>query len=179
MDAKVFFGSILAFAYNGLLSSVPSRALRTAYLRAYLARFGSGTGVQMGCRFLNGRRIYLGDRNVINFGCLFDGRRFVIRTGNDVSIGPEAAILTLGHDPQSPDFADQGGEVTICDKVWICFRAIILPGVTVGEGAVVAAGAVVSRDVEAHSIVAGIPAKRIGTRPRDLRYNFEYSPWLV
>ena len=95
MDSKVLFGSMLAYFYNGLIGRLPSRSLRSAYLKLYLARFGRGTGVQMGCRFLNGRKIFLGDRNVINFDCLFDGRRYAIRTGNDVSIGPEAAILTL------------------------------------------------------------------------------------
>jgi len=133
----------------------------------------------MGCHFLNGRKVFLGDRNVINFDCLFDGRRHAIRVGNDVSIGPEASILTLGHDTQSPDFADKGGDVVIGDRVWICFRAIILPGVAIGEGAVVAAGAVVSRDVAPYTIVAGSPAKPVGTRTKDLRYNNNFAPWLV
>jgi maltose O-acetyltransferase len=179
MDARLLAGGVLAWLYNDVVGKIPSRTLRTAYLRAYLARYGSGTGVQMGCRFLNGRSIQLGDRNVINFGCLLDGRRYAIRTGNDVSIGPEAAILTLGHDPQSPDFADEGGEVVIGDRAWICFRAIILPSVAIGEGAVVAAGAVVSRDVEPYTIVAGSPAKPVGTRATDLRYRCEFAPWLV
>ena len=141
MNTKVLAGSVLAFAYNGFVGRLPSRCLRSAYLKLYLARFGRGTGVQMGCRFLNGRKVFLGDRNVINFDCLLDGRRHAIRVGNDVSIGPEASILTLGHDPQSADFADKGGEVVIGDRAWICYRAIILPGVIIGEGAVVAAGA--------------------------------------
>lgn len=140
MNIKVLAGSVLAFAYNGIVGRLPSRTLRSLYLRSYLARFGCGTGVQMGCRFLNGRKIFLGDRNVINFGCLLDGRRYAIRTGSDVSIGPEASILTLGHDPQSPVFADEGGDVIIGDRVWIGYRAMILPDVTIGEGAVVAAG---------------------------------------
>lgn len=179
MDSRVVAGSILAFAYNGLVGRLPSRTLRSFYLRSYLARFGRGTGVQMGCRFLNGRKVFLGDRNVINFGCLLDGRRYAIRTGGDVSIGPEASILTLGHDPQSPDFADKGGEVVIGDQAWICFRAIILPGVTIGEGAVVGAGAVVSRDVEPYTLVAGSPARVVGTRAKSLRYRCEFAPWLV
>jgi len=179
MNSKVLAGSLLAFLYNGLIGRLPSRCLRSAYLKLYLARFGRGTGVQMGCRFLNGRKVFLGDRNVINFDCLLDGRRYSIRTGNDVSIGPEAAILTLGHDTQSPDFADKGGDVVIGDRVWICFRAIILPGVAIGEGAVVAAGAVVSRDVAPYTIVAGSPAKPVGTRTKDLRYNNNFAPWLV
>jgi maltose O-acetyltransferase len=48
----------------------------------------------MGCRFLNGRKVFLGERNVVNFGCLFDGRRFRIETGDDVSIGRDAAITS-------------------------------------------------------------------------------------
>jgi maltose O-acetyltransferase len=133
----------------------------------------------MGCRFLNGRKVFLGDRNVINFGCLLDGRRYAIHTGANVSIGPEAAILTLGHDTQSPDFADKGGDVVIGDRAWICYRAIILPGVTIGEGAVVGAGAVVSRDVEPYTIVAGSPARAVGTRVGHLRYSCDFSPWLT
>jgi maltose O-acetyltransferase len=132
----------------------------------------------MGCRFLNGRKIQLGERNVINFGCLLDGRRYEIRIGNDVSIGPEATILTLGHDPQSPDFADRGGDVVIGERVWIAYRAIILPGVNIGDGAVVAAGAVVTKDVEPYSIVAGVPATEIGTRNQDLRYHLSFHPFL-
>jgi acetyltransferase-like isoleucine patch superfamily enzyme len=178
MDARLIAGSILSYAYNDHLGKWPSRRLRMAFLRAGLASCGKGTAVQMGCRFLNPRKIYLGERNAINFGCLLDGRRYAIRTGNDVSIGPEAAILTLGHDPQSPDFADRGGDVVIGDRAWICFRSIILPGLSIGEGAVVAAGAVVVRDVEPYSIVAGAPAKLVGTRTKDLRYRCEFAPWM-
>ena len=179
MSFRVIVGSILAFAYNGIVGRLPSRILRSTYLRLYLARFGLGTGVQMGCRFLNGRKIHLGERNVISFGCLLDGRRYSIRTGSDVSIGPEAAILTLGHDPQSPDFADRGGDVVIGDRAWICYRAIILPGVTIGEGAVVGAGAVVTKDVKAYAIMAGNPARTIGERPRNLDYRLSFNPLMV
>ena len=109
---------------------------------------------------------------------MLDGRRYKIITGSDVSIGPEATILTLGHDPQSPDFADQGGDVIIGDHVWIAYRAIILPGVRIGDGAVVAAGAVVSKDVEPYTIVAGVPARQVGERSRDLRYQLHFKPFL-
>jgi maltose O-acetyltransferase len=129
--------------------------------------------VGIGCRILHGRNIHLGSSNIINENCFLDGRKFFIRTGSNVSIGPEAAILTLGHDPQSPDFADRGGDVIIGDRVWIGYRALILPGVSLGEGAVVGAGAVVTRSVPPFTIVAGNPAKPINTRHSDLRYSFE------
>ncbi|PHQ36740.1 acyltransferase [Rhodopirellula bahusiensis] len=179
MNLRVLAGSLAAFGYNHIVGKLPSRLVRSLYLQAYLRRRGQGTGIQMGCRFLNGRRVSFGDRNVINFGCLLDGRKFNITTGSDVSIGPEVAILTLGHDPQSPDFADRGGDVVIGNHVWIGYRATVLPGVTIGDGAVVAAGAVVSKDVDPYTIVAGVPAKPIGTRTKDLTYQLNYNPLLL
>ncbi len=178
MNLRLLAGGILALLYNSCIGNFPLRGVRRLYLRKWLGSLGSGTGVQMGCRFLNGRKVHLGDRNVINFGCLLDGRKFRIRTGSDVSIGPEASILTLGHDPQSPEFADRGGDVVIGDRVWIGYRAIILPGVTIGEGAVVGAGAVVTRNVEPFWIVAGNPAQKIGVRTQQLDYRLDYDPIL-
>jgi len=176
---RVLAGAVAAFIYNAVVGRLPSRHLRHGYLRLWLGGLGKGAGVQLGCRFLNGRKVRLGPRSVINFGTLIDGRRFAVTIGADVSIGPEAAILTLGHDPHSPDFADRGGEVRIGDRAWIAYRAIVLPGVTIGEGAVVAAGAVVSEDVPAYAIVAGNPARQVGERPRGLTYRLDYRPRLT
>lgn len=163
-------------------------------MKVWLGGLGAKSGVQMGCRFLNGRKVFLGERNVINFGCLFDGRKFSIRTGSNVSIGPEATILTLGHDPRSTAFEDLGGDVVIGDRVWIGYRAIVLPGVTIGEGVVVGAGAVVTKNVEPYAIVAGNPARKIGERVaaqemgkskghgagdgRGVQYQINYRPFL-
>jgi len=179
MNARTFAGSVLAFGYNSAVGRLPFRRFRDAYLAVYLGKMGLGTSVQMGCRFLNGRKVFLGQRNVINFGCIFDGRRYGIRTGNDVSLGPEAAILTLGHDPNSPDFSLKGGEVTIGNHVWICYRAVVLPGVTIGEGAVIGACSVVTSSVDPFNIVAGSPAKKVGERNRNLVYKLEYHPFLI
>jgi acetyltransferase-like isoleucine patch superfamily enzyme len=179
MNSRVLIGGMAAYFYNSFVGRIPSRTIRHAWLKMYLPNFGSGTSVQSGCRFLNGRKVLFGKRNVINFGCLFDGRKFLIRTGDDVSIGPEAAILTLGHDPQSPHFSDRGGDVTIGDRVWIAYRATILPGISIGEGAVVGAGAVVTKNVDPYTLVAGNPARKIGERNRDLRYELDFAPWLA
>ncbi|MBW4575262.1 MAG: acyltransferase [Aphanothece sp. CMT-3BRIN-NPC111] len=179
MNFRLLAGSVLSYGYNHMIGNCPSRQIRMTYLKTYLAEVGVGTSVQMGCRFLNGRKVHLGDRNVVNFGCLFDGRHYQIRTGSDVSIGPEATILTLGHDPQSPEFSDKGGDVMIGDRVWIAYRAIILPGLTIGEGAVVGAGSVVTKDVEPYTIVGGVPARIIGIRNTHLNYSLNYSPFLL
>lgn len=169
----------IAWLYNDLISHIPSRHLRRLVLRFWLQALGHGSGVQLHCRFLHGPGVRLGERCVINQGCLLDGRRFAIRVGNDVSIGPEAAILTLGHDPRSVDFSDRGGPVSIGNHVWIGYRAIVLPGVTIGEGAVVGACSVVSRDVPPFAIVAGNPARLIGKRPESLHYQLAYRPLLL
>lgn len=171
-------GAIIAYFYNQLLGNFPSRTLRRLYLRGWLKGFGAGSAVQMSCRFLS-RNVRLGQRNIVNFGCVFDGRGYEIKTGSDVSIGPSATLLTLGHDPGSPVFGDRGGPIIIGDRVWIAYGAIVLPGVTVGEGAVVGAGAVVTRDVAPYAIVAGNPAKVIGQRPHNLTYALQYNPFLL
>ena len=85
----------------------------------------------------------------------------------------------MGHDPQSPSFSDQGGEVHIGNRVWIGYRSLIMPGVTIGEGAVVAAGAVVTKDVKPYTVVAGVPAKPISSRTDELTYELNYHPILL
>lgn len=179
MNTRLLIGGLAAFFYNRLVGRFPSCAVRNGYLKMYLGAFGTGTSVQSDCRFLNGRKVHFGKRNVINFGCLFDGRKFHIRTGDDVSIGPEAAILSLGHDTQSPDFADKGGDVIIGNHVWIAYRAVILPGIKIGDGAVIGAGAVVVKDVEPYAIMAGNPARKIGERNKDLRYQLSFGSSLL
>jgi acetyltransferase-like isoleucine patch superfamily enzyme len=179
MNVRILAGALLAYGYNQWIGRMPVGSVRHLFLRGWLGSLGAGTCVQMGCRFLNGRKVSFGQRNVINLGCLFDGRKFHIRTGDDVSIGPEATILTLGHDPQSPEFVDRGGNVVIGNRVWIGYRALILPGLRIGEGAVVGAGAVVTKDVEPFAIVAGNPARKIGERNRELRYELHFDPFLL
>ena len=178
MNKRLLAGTLLAYIYNDWVGKVPSRRLRSLFLDCYLGSCGTNSAVQLRCRFLNGRKVHLGMGNVINFGCLFDGRQFNIRIGDNVSIGPEATILTLGHDPQSSSFADRGGDVVIGDRVWIGYRAVILPGVTIGEGAVIAACSVVTKDVAPHTIVAGNPARKIGERQLKMSYNLLFRPWL-
>lgn len=178
MNFKLFAGGLFAWGYNDFIGQIPSRSLRSAYLKMWLGGLGEKTGVQSRCRFLNGRKIFLGDHNVINFGCLLDGRKYAITTGSNVSIGPEASVLTLGHDPRSPDFSDLGGPVLIKDYVWVGYRAIVLPGISLGTGAVVGAGAVVTRNVDPWTIVAGNPAKPIGQRP-EVNYELNFRPWLL
>lgn len=84
--------------------------------------------------------------------------------GNNVRIGPGARLLAAGHEIVAPDFRDTGGEIRIGNDCWVGAGALVLPGVTMGDGSVVAAGAVVTRDVPAYAVVAGVPARVIRQR---------------
>ncbi len=92
--------------------------------------------------------------------------------GENAVIAYEAIIWTLNHDYNDIHFCGKGAPVKIGAYAWICSRSIILPGVCVGEGAVVASGAVVTKDVPPYTVVAGIPAKVIGYREKK---NYAYG----
>jgi maltose O-acetyltransferase len=130
-----------------------------------------GAKIEGGCVVWGPSRITIGEGAVINRSVVLDGR-FPLEIGANASISVQTIILTLEHDLFSPDFASVGAPVSIGSRAFIGARAMILPGVTIGEGAAVAAGAVVTKDVEAYTIVAGVPAKPIGSRPRNLTYQF-------
>ena len=92
----------------------------------------------MGC-FITGSKIEIGHNSVINRFSYLDGR-VSLKIGNNVNISHYTLIQTLTHDAQNIDFICQEKPVFIDDYVWIGARAIICPGVSIGEGAVVAAG---------------------------------------
>jgi maltose O-acetyltransferase len=123
--------------------------------------------------------IQIGHTSNINPDCMFDSRGGKIIIGNYVDIAPEVNIWTLEHDLQNPDFVSTGGNVEIRDFAWVANRAIILPGVVIGKGAVVAAGAVVTKNIPDWAIVGGVPAKVIGQRNPDQNPRKPYKPFLL
>ena len=110
--------------------------------------------------------VSIGANSRINRDCSIDVRGGV-RIGDNVSISPEVVISTAAHSAFDPEFRVELRPVVIEDQVWIGMRAMILGGVTLGRGSVVAAGAVVTKDVPPLTIVAGIPARPVGTRPEE------------
>jgi acetyltransferase-like isoleucine patch superfamily enzyme len=160
---------------NHLFMNWTPYSLRHWFLRRFChVRLGRDSSICMGC-FVTGYGIEIGVNSVINRYTYLDGR-VPLRIGNNVNVSHYTLIQTLTHDAQSPDFVCLERPVTIGDHAWIGARALICPGVTIGEGAVVAAGAIVTRDVEPYAIVGGNPARVIGTRSRDLRYRTRYFP---
>lgn len=106
-------------------------------------------------------------------GVLLDARKG-LEIGENAVIAYQAVVWTLNHDYNDVNFKSKGAKVIIGPYAWICSRSIILPGVSIGEGAVVASGAVVTKDVEPYTIVGGVPAKVIGKRERKT-YTYGYS----
>ena len=128
----------------------------------------------MGC-FIVGNLINIGKNSVINRGTYLDGRvRLTI--GNNVNISNYCYIQTLTHDPHSSDFKCLLEPVTIENNVWIGAKAIVLTGVKIGEGAVIGAGAVVTKNIPPYTIAVGSPAKVIKKRARKLRYKTKFFP---
>lgn len=161
-----------------LVGGIPSHAVRLFFYRqAFQVTIGESTSVHRHCRFYRPAGVSIGAHSVINRDVLLDGRSG-LQIGANVSISEGSQLLTLEHDPNSPSFGWRGAPVVIADRAFLGARSTVLPGITVGEGAVVAAGAVVTRDVEPYTIVGGVPARPIGQRRRDLNYELTYRKFL-
>lgn len=168
------FDGLLYFC-NHIIAELPSHTLRLAFYRGVMHfEIGERSFIFMGARFDCRGSFFLGDHSVINERCRLDNRG-TLRIGSNVSISSEVCILTADHDPQSESFAGRNRPVEIGDYVFIGTRALILPGCNVGRGAIVAAGSIVTRNVEPFAIVAGNPAKPVGQRPQNLSYQLDYA----
>jgi acetyltransferase-like isoleucine patch superfamily enzyme len=161
-----------------IIGRIISHRLRLFLYRTLLGlKIGKVSSIHRNCRIYFPKGIEIGSHCVINREVLLDGRTGLV-IGSNVSISEGVSIFSLEHDISSPTFTEKGGVVIIENYVFIGARAIILPGVRIGEGGIVAAGAVVTRDVEPFTIVAGIPAKPIGKRQSELTYQLNYRKFL-
>lgn len=156
----------------------PFHAVRRFFIKQTIQKLGKRGFVMMKVEFRNGKNISIGDYCFINKHTLLDGRGGKLTIGNNVDIAQEVNIWTLSHNPHDDFHRVWGKEVVIEDYVWIASRATIMPGIHIGKGAVVAAGSIVTKDVPAMAIVAGIPAKVVGQRKSGLKYQLDWQPWF-
>ena len=162
---------------NEFIARIPFHALRLLYYR-YICKIKISKKASIHLRtYIIGRDIEIGENSVINRNCLLDGRSG-IKIGQNVSISPDVHLITGSHRVNSEFFKYIGKPIIIEDYVWIGSRATILQGVTIGKGAIVAVGAIVTKDVESYTIVGGIPAVKIGDRTDNLNYNPAWRPWF-
>jgi maltose O-acetyltransferase len=147
--------------FNG--ASADESEVRDSLLRELLGAIGEGTVVKAPFRCDYGTNIRIGERSFVNYGATFLDVA-PIDIGDDVQIATSVQLLTATHPLDAARRRagwESGRPIRIADGAWLGGGAIVLPGITVGEEAVVGAGAVVTRDVEARTVVAGNPARVI------------------
>lgn len=149
---------------------IPFHSVRKFFYRLFGMKIGPKSTVHMMARIYDPRHISIGSGTLIGERVTLDGRKQLpnsqggLEIGNHVDIASEVMIWTSQHDINDPNMKPIEKKVVIKDYVFIGPRSIILPGVTVGKGAVIAAGAVVTRDVSPKTVVGGIPAHKISNR---------------
>ncbi|MBR5904992.1 MAG: acyltransferase [Bacteroidales bacterium] len=160
-----------------LCLAIPSKHFRVFFLNSHRGvKIHRSVPVYHGIEWWKGP-LTIGEGSSIGFRNHLDCRRGLV-IGKNVCLASDVTVWTLHHDYNNTHFSAVGGEVVIGDYVWLCSNCIILPGVKIGEGAVVAAGAVVSRDVAPWTVVGGVPARPIAKRDEK---EYDYRPgeyWL-
>jgi len=147
------------------------------HIRNYIINCYSGVHIDKNVPIYHGFEWWRGEFVVgkgtsIGYNNHIDCRRGVY-IGENVCLASNVCIWTLHHDYNDVNFAVKGGPVTIGNYAWLCSHCIILPGVKIGEGAIVASGAVVVKDVEPWTVVGGIPATTISKRKKK---EYQYIP---
>jgi maltose O-acetyltransferase len=168
-DYLVGFSLLIAF----LVGRVPVLAVRHFVYKRLGMTIGPNSTVHWRLVPRTPHNITIGCNTIIGNDAFIDGR-YGVTIGDNVNMGDHVSLYTAAHDPQSVDFGIKYGPIDIGDRVYLGARVIVLQNITIGEGAVAAAGSVVTRDVEPYTIVAGVPAKKIGDRRRDLDYTLKY-----
>lgn len=166
-----------------LLGRFPSNNLRV-FLLKYVFQMDIGKNVVIHSDF-NIRHpwnISIGSGTVIGDYAYLDGRKGII-IGCNVNISTGVSIWTMQHDVNDSYFQvnDKMGAVVIGDRAWLSCNSVILPNLSIGEGTVIAAGAVVTSSCDEFTVYGGIPAKPIASRNRELQYEFKKneSLWFV
>lgn len=149
---------------------IPSHTFRKFFYRLFGMKIGKQATIHMMARIYDPRHISIGQGTFIGERATLDGRKQLPNSNGGLSIGKyvdvasEVMFWTSQHDIHDPDFSAIEEKIIVGDYVFIGPRSIILPGVTIGMGAIIAAGSIVTKDVPEFTIVAGTPAQKIGER---------------
>lgn len=157
------------------ISLVPSHHLRRFVYKALGAEIGKNVVFHFRTEIRSIHKLKIGKGTIIGDNALLDARSG-LTLGENVNISSNVSLYTYQHDHRDPYFrctSDNTKPIIIGNRVWLGSNVTVLPGIDIGEGAVCCAGCVVTKDVEPYAVVAGIPAKKVNERPKDLRYDFK------
>ena len=152
-------------------------SLKKIPLKLLNVSLNKNTAINGKIRLFGLKKVEIGANSCINFGCYLDNREEII-IGKNVSISHDVKIYTAGHDYNSSDFKFTKKKVVIDNYVVIFSNVLVMPGVKIGEGAVLLPGSVVCKNVDPYSVYAGVPAKKIAPRER-VDYTLEYKYWFA
>lgn len=175
--------AFIKYCTNHIISHIPFYGIRHIWYRTILgwkieagASILMGQYIQMAGIRSSGKKVVIGADSVINHRCLLYTTGGLI-IGKHVSISSGVWLVTGSHDINDPQFPATFRPIVIEDYVWIGMRATILAGLTIGQGSVIMAGAVVTKDVPPYSIVGGVPARVIKERElQELNYVLNFRP---
>ena len=159
------------------IATIPSCHIRKWLYKGLGVKMGKNVTIHFRTEIRCPERLTLGDGTIIGDNAILDARRG-LAMGRNVNLSSNVSIYTLQHDHRDPNFDCPPEDrvkfsVEIDDRAWLGSNVVVLPGVHIGEGAVCCAGCVVTKDVEPYAVVAGIPAKKVSERPRNLKYEFK------
>ena len=180
MDDQRSRGMGLGVYAYGLLSLlciwtgfIPIQTIRmAAYRYLFRVRVGRKTNIYRACELRSPWKISIGEGTSIGDHCILDGRAG-LSIGSSVNLSTGVWIWTQQHDKDDREFKVVGKGVVIEDYVWLGGRVIVLPGVRIGKGAVVASGSIVTKDVPPFAVMAGMPARKVSERSQDLDYSID------
>lgn len=156
----------------------PSHVVRNwVYKYIFLVDRYPNSSIYLGCEIRAGYSLHIGKGSIIGDNCILDARRGIY-IGENVNLSSEVHLWTESHGMNDPYFRGSSGKrgaIRVGNRAWLGANVTVLDNVTIGEGTVVCAGVVVTKNVELFAVVAGIPAKKIGERSHDLKYGFDGS----
>lgn len=173
---KCAYYAVVLFG-NAVINKLPSRHLRKWFYQLLGAKLGKGTHLCRRAEVLLPMGLKLSDRVSVGWFAELDARGG-ISVGHDTNISSHVKLITGSHDIEDPEYTADFQPIAIGHHCWIGTGAMVLQGVTIGDGAVVAAGAVVTKDIPPYEVWGGVPAKFIRKRPEGMEYKIGKVPLL-
>lgn len=171
---KIISRAFVYYLFNCWITFFPIYLVRKFYLKNIMRiKIGEQSFIHMGCIFYS--NVVIGNNSVIGRQCHLLGD---ITIKDNVSITAQTYIITATHYKNSPAFEGYSIPVVIEDYAWIGARAMILPGVRIGKGAILGAASTATKNIPDYAIFVGTPAEQIGNRSKILEYKLVYFPYF-